>query len=105
MKILVNYIVPNISTPASYFALLTGSSVTLRCVLNEVGNPKATIRWTFAVSVITNNSMFLITGGSTRLDITNITTFYSGAYHCNASNVAGASVATINVDVQGLYQT
>uniref|UniRef100_A0A1X7SRU6 Ig-like domain-containing protein n=1 Tax=Amphimedon queenslandica TaxID=400682 RepID=A0A1X7SRU6_AMPQE len=65
----------------------------------------ATIQWTFAGSVITNNSLFLITEGSTRLDITNITTSYSGAYHCNASNVAGASVATINVDVQGLYQT
>uniref|UniRef100_A0A1X7SKR7 Ig-like domain-containing protein n=1 Tax=Amphimedon queenslandica TaxID=400682 RepID=A0A1X7SKR7_AMPQE len=95
-----NYIVPNISVPVSYVALLAGSSVTLRCVLNEVGNPKATIKWTFAGSVITNNSLFLITEGSTRLNITSITTSYSGAYHCNASNVAGASVATINVDVQ-----
>uniref|UniRef100_A0A1X7UTP7 Ig-like domain-containing protein n=1 Tax=Amphimedon queenslandica TaxID=400682 RepID=A0A1X7UTP7_AMPQE len=96
----VDYIVPNISAPVSYVALLAGSSVTLKCVLNEVGNPKATIQWTFVGSVITNNSLFLITEGSTRLDITNITTFYSGAYNCNASNVAGASVATINVDVQ-----
>uniref|UniRef100_A0A1X7T062 Ig-like domain-containing protein n=1 Tax=Amphimedon queenslandica TaxID=400682 RepID=A0A1X7T062_AMPQE len=95
----VNYIVPNISAFVSYVAVLYGSSVTLRCVLHHPGNPEATIQWTFAGSVITNNSLFHITEGSTRLDITNITTSYSGAYHCNASNVAGASVATIKIDV------
>ena len=100
--LLVNYTVPIISALVSYVAVLNGSSVTLRCVLHHAGNPNAAIQWTYAGSVITNDSLFLITEGSTRLDITNITTSYSGAYHCNASNIAGASVATINVDVQGL---
>ena len=100
--ILANYTAPNISALVSYVAAFNGSNVSLKCVLHHVGNPNATIQWTFTGSIITNNSLFLITEGSTRLDITNITTSYSGAYHCNASNVVGASVATINVDVQGL---
>ncbi|XP_019850052.1 PREDICTED: hemicentin-1-like isoform X1 [Amphimedon queenslandica] len=95
-----SYTTPNISALVSYVAVLNGSSVTLRCVLHHAGNPGAAIQWTYAGSVITNDSLFLITEGSTRLDITNITTSYSGAYHCNASNVVGASVATINVDIQ-----
>ena len=92
---------PNISAPATHVTVLNGSSVSLRCVLHEPGVPRATIQWTFNDSVITNDTLYLITENSTRLDIIGINVSHAGPYHCNASNIAGSSVATINVIVQG----
>ena len=97
----MNYIAPIISAPVSHVAVLSGSSVSLRCVLHEPGVPRATIQWTFNDSVITNDTLYLITEDSTRLDIIGINVSHAGPYHCNASNIAGSSVATINIDVQG----
>ena len=99
---LANSVAPNISVPVSHFAVLSGSNVTLRCVLHESGIPRATIQWTFNGSVITNDTLYLITEDSTRLDINGINVSHAGSYHCNATNIAGSSVAIINIDVQGL---
>ena len=99
---LVNTIAPNISTPISHVAVLSGSNVALRCVLHESGIPRATIQWMFNGSVITNDTLYIITEDSTRLDINGINVSHAGPYHCNATNIVGSSVATINIDVQGL---
>ena len=93
---------PNISAPISYVAALSGFNVTLKCVLHEAGSSATIIQWSFTGSVITNSSLFLITESSTRVNITNISTSLSGAYHCIASNIFGTSVVTIDVNVQGL---
>ena len=98
----MNSVAPNISVLVSHVAVLNGSNVTLRCVLHESGIPRATIQWTFNGSVITNDTLYLITEDSTRLDINSINVSHAGSYHCNATNIAGSSVATINIDVQGL---
>uniref|UniRef100_A0A1X7VD55 Ig-like domain-containing protein n=1 Tax=Amphimedon queenslandica TaxID=400682 RepID=A0A1X7VD55_AMPQE len=95
-----NGVAPNISAPISYVATLSGSNVSLRCVLHEAGSSVATIQWSFNGSIITNSSLFLITEGSTKLNITNITTSLSGSYHCNAANIFGTSVVAISVNVQ-----
>ena len=100
---LANSVAPNISVPVSHVAVLSGSNVTLRCVLHESGIPRATIQWTFNGFIITNGTLYLITEDSTRLDINGINVSHAGLYHCNASNVAGSSVATINIDVKGLF--
>ena len=97
----MNYIAPIISAPVSHVAVLSGSSVSLRCVLHESGVPRATIQWTFNDFVITNDTLYLITENSTRLDINGINVSHAGPYHCNASNIAGSSVTTFNIDVQG----
>ena len=99
---LANSVAPNISVPVSHVAVLSGSNVTLRCVLHESGIPRATVQWTFNDSIITNDTLYLITEDSTRLDINSINVSHAGSYHCNATNIAGSSVATINIDVQGL---
>ena len=83
--------------------VLSGSNVTLRCVLHESGIPKAKIQWTFNGSVITNGTLYIITEDSTRLDINGIIVSHAGSYNCNATNSAGSSVATINIDIQGLF--
>ena len=98
----MNSVAPNISVLVSHVAVLNGSNVTLRCVLHESGIPRATIQWTFNGSVITNDTLYLITEDSTRLDINGINVSHAGSYHCNATNIAGSSVAIINIDVQGL---
>ena len=97
----MNYIAPIISASVSHVAVLSGSTVVLRCVLYESGVPRATIQWTFNGSIITNDILYLITEDSTRLDINGINVSNAGSYHCNATNTAGSSVATINIDVQG----
>ena len=98
----MNSVVPNISALVSHVAVLSGSNVTVRCVLHESGIPRATVQWTFNDSIITNDTLYLITENSTRLDINGINVSHAGSYHCNATNIAGSSVATINIDVQGL---
>ena len=100
---LANFIAPNISAPISHVAVLSGSNVALRCVLHESGIPRTTIQWTFNGFIITNDTLHLITEGSTRLDINGINVSHAGSYHCNATNIAGSSVATINIYVQGLF--
>ena len=100
---LVNPIAPIISAPASHVAVLSGSNVTLRCVLHESGIPRATIQWTFNGSIITNGTLYLITEDSTRLDINGINVSHAGPYCCNATNTVGSSVATITIDVKGLF--
>ena len=99
---LVNPIAPNISAPVSHVAVLSGSNVALRCVLHESGIPRAAIQWTFNGSIITNGTLYLITEDSTRLDINGINVSHAGSYNCNVTNIAGSSVATITIDVQGL---
>ena len=84
-------------------AVLSGSNVTLRCVLHESGIPKAKIQWTFNGSVITNDALYIITEDSTRLDVNGINVSHAGSYNCNATNIAGSSVATINIDVKGSF--
>ena len=103
LKFLVNSIAPNISASISHVAVLSGSNVTLRCVLHESGIPRATIQWTFNGFIITNGTLYLITEDSTRLDINSIIVSHAGSYNCNATNIAGSSVATINIDVKGLF--
>ena len=98
----MNSVAPNISASVSHVAVLSGSNVTLRCVLHESGIPRATIQWTFNGSIITNVTLYVITEDSTRLDIIGINVSHAGSYHCNATNIAGLSVATININVQGL---
>ena len=97
----MNYIAPIISAPVSHVAVLSGSTVVLWCVLHEPGVPRATIQWIFNGSIITNDILYLITEDSTRLEINGIYVSHAGPYHCNATNIAGSSVATINIDVQG----
>ena len=102
----MNSIAPNISAPVLHVDVLSGSNVTLRCVLHKPGVPRATIQWTFNDSIITNDTLYLITENSTRLDINGINLSRAGPYHCNATkwtNIAGSSVATINIDVQGSF--
>ena len=72
-------------------------------MLHESGIPKAKIQWTFNDSVITNDALYIITEDSTRLDINGINVSHAGSYHCNATNIAGSSVATINIDVKGSF--
>ena len=97
----MNYIAPIISAPVSHVAVLSNSTVVLRCVLYEPGVPRATIQWIFNGSIITNGILYLITEDSTWLLINGIDVSHAGPYHYNASNIAGSSVATINIDVQG----
>ena len=99
----MNSIAPNISAPVLHVDVLSGSNVTLRCVLHKPGVPRATIQWMFNDSIITNDTLYLITEDSTRLDIIGINLSHAGPYYCNATNIAGSSVATINIDVQGSF--
>ena len=99
----MNYIAPIISAPVSHVAVLSNSTVVLRCVLYEPGVPIATIQLTFNGSIITNDIpvLYFITEYSTWLVINGINVSHAGPYHCNASNIAGSSVATFNIGVQG----
>ena len=98
-----HYLVPFITTPEPYIAVLNGSSVTLACVLHKGAT---TIKWMFSDIVINTSPKFIITDcdHSTQLNINIVNTSDAGIYYCEAINIGGSSIATAAVvlDVQGI---
>ena len=80
---------------------MNGSSVTLRCVLQEIGSPTATIKWLFSGNAISTSSKYTITDDSTQLLINIVNTSDAGIYYCQATNIAGSSTTAITLQVQG----
>ena len=97
-------IVPHITTPTPYFAVLNGSSITLTCVLHKGGSPAAKIKWMFSDIVIGTSSKHTIadSNNSTELSINIVNTSDAGIYYCQATNFAGSSTAAVVLDVQGI---
>ena len=86
----------------SNITVLNGSSVTLRCVLQEIGSPAATIKWMFSGNAISTSSKYTITDNSTQLNINIVNTSDTGIYYCQATNIVGSSTAAITLQVQSL---
>uniref|UniRef100_A0A665XB45 V-set and immunoglobulin domain-containing protein 1 n=1 Tax=Echeneis naucrates TaxID=173247 RepID=A0A665XB45_ECHNA len=97
----VNIIVHVLEKPSFPYCAIhgdveSGHLVTLTCH-SELGSPKPTYTWTRLDQTRTRRPVLGITTPTGILTIQNISQFEFGEYQCNATNVVGFSVCTVDL--------